>query len=68
MIPILGAIPDCAVILISGLSGGTPEQVQNSISVGVGTLVGSTVMLLTVPWGLGVIFGRRDYDEKTGSG
>ena len=66
LIPILGAIPDSAIILISGLGDGTKEQVQKEISVGVGTLVGSTVMLITVPWALGVFFGRRDYDARTG--
>lgn len=65
VIPILGAIPDCAVILISGMGEGTTEEVQNQLSVGVGTLVGSTVMLLTIPWGIGVFLGRRDYDEVT---
>jgi Ca2+/Na+ antiporter len=62
IIPILGAVPDCAVILISGMGEGTPSEVQHQLSVGVGTLVGSTVMLLTIPWGLGIFLGRRDYD------
>ncbi len=64
IIPILGAIPDCAVILISGMGEGTREEVQNQLAVGVGTLVGSTIMLLTIPWGLGVFLGRREYDEE----
>jgi len=42
---------------------GTPEEIQHQLSVGVGTLVGSTVMLLTIPYGFGVLLGRRDYDE-----
>jgi Ca2+/Na+ antiporter len=63
VIPLLGAVPDCAVILISGMGEGTKEEIQNQLAVGVGTLVGSTVMLLTIPWGLGVYLGRRDYDE-----
>jgi len=65
VIPILGAIPDCAVILISGLGSGTKEEIQNQLSVGVGTLVGSTVMLLTLPWAASVYLGRRDYDPVT---
>ena len=56
LIPILGAIPDCAIILISGLGSGNKEEIQHELSVGVGTLVGSTVMLLTVPWAMGVYF------------
>lgn len=33
-------------------------------SIGVGTLVGSTVMLLTLPWAAAVFLGRRDVDEN----
>ncbi len=55
-----GALPDCLIILLSGLGSGTPEEIQAELSIGVGTLVGSTVMLLTVPWALGVYLGRRD--------
>jgi hypothetical protein len=66
LIPILGAIPDSAIILISGLGSGDVKEIQKEISVGVGTLVGSTVMLITIPWAFGVYFGRRDYDPKTG--
>jgi Ca2+/Na+ antiporter len=67
LIPILGAIPDCAVILVSGLGSGKKEEIQQELSVGVGTLVGSTVMLLTLPWAIGIFLGRRDIDPKTGS-
>lgn len=64
LIPILGAVPDCAIILISGLGEGTQAEIQEQIAVGVGTLVGSTVMLLTIPWGVGIFLGRRDYDGE----
>jgi Ca2+/Na+ antiporter len=64
LIPILGAIPDCAIILISGLGDGSKAEIQHELSVGVGTLVGSTVMLLTVPWAVGVYFGSREWDHK----
>lgn len=67
LIPILGTLPDCAVILVSGLGNGTKEQIQHELSVGVGTLVGSTIMLLTVTWAIGIFLGRRDVDSKTGS-
>jgi Ca2+/Na+ antiporter len=67
LIPILGAVPDCAVILISGLGSGEKEQIQHELSVGVGTLVGSTVMLLTVPWAIGIFLGRKDIDTRTGT-
>lgn len=45
LLPILGAVPDAAIILVSGL--GDPKQAQAQVSVGLGTLAGSTVMLLT---------------------
>ena len=57
LIPILGAVPDGMMILNSGL--GPLEAVQEELRVGVGTLAGSTIMLLTVPWALGVWLNRR---------
>jgi len=65
VIPMLGAVPDCAIILISGMGSGTKAEIQHELSVGVGTLVGSTVMLLTIPWAIGVFLGRKEYDEVT---
>jgi Ca2+/Na+ antiporter len=47
-----------AIILFSGL--GSIEVAQESLSVGIGALAGSTIMLLTVPWGLSVYAGRVD--------
>jgi len=64
LIPIMGAIPDGMIILISGL--GPIADVKEQIDVGVGTLAGSTIMLLTVPWALGIYLGRRDIDPATG--
>jgi len=62
VIPILGAVPDGAIVLVSGL-GSNP---QCSVSVGVGTLAGSTIMLLTIPYALSIILGSRDKDPETG--
>jgi len=45
-------------VLFSGM--GTPEEVAAQISVGVGALAGSTIMLLTIPWALCIITGRVD--------
>ncbi len=50
----LGAVPDGAIVLFSGL--GADAQAQ--LNVGVGALAGSTIMLLTIPWGLSIIGGR----------
>ena len=58
VLPILGAVPDGAIILFSGL--GDIEQAQKTLSVGVGALAGSIIMLLTVPWALSVMSGRVD--------
>eukprot|EP01120_Amphizonella_sp_Union-15-10_P006092 TRINITY_DN1903_c0_g1_i1.p1 TRINITY_DN1903_c0_g1~~TRINITY_DN1903_c0_g1_i1.p1 ORF type:complete len:556 (-),score=72.88 TRINITY_DN1903_c0_g1_i1:45-1712(-) len=62
LLPILGAIPDAAIILVSGALG-PKEEAQSQLSVGVGTLAGSTIMVLTVPWSIGLWLGRTDSDE-----
>lgn len=46
VLPLLGSVPDGAIILFSGL--GDYETAQETLSVGVGALAGSTIMLLTV--------------------
>ena len=62
VLPILGAVPDGAIVLFSGMG----PNAQQQLSVGVGALAGSTVMLLTIPWFLAVLAGRVDLDG-TGS-
>ncbi|XP_065890045.1 uncharacterized protein [Dysidea avara] len=59
VLPLLGAVPDSAMIVFSGM-GGTKEQAQQQIDVGMGTLAGSTIMLLTIPWLGSLILGRVD--------
>lgn len=59
VLPLLGAVPDGAIMLFSGL--GDVEKAQETLSVGVGALAGSTIMLLTVPWGLCVLKGRVQF-------
>lgn len=61
-LPVLGALPDAMLILVSGLSGST-ETAQSQVSVGIGLLAGSTVMLLTVIWGACVIVGKCDIEN-----
>ncbi|XP_042948770.1 sodium/calcium exchanger NCL-like [Carya illinoinensis] len=58
-LPILGALPDAILILVSGLSGSTATA-QSQVSVGMGLLAGSTIMLLTIIWGTCVIVGKCD--------
>ncbi|BFG29105.1 hypothetical protein CerSpe_153790 [Prunus speciosa] len=62
-LPILGALPDAMLILVSGLSGDT-ETAQSQVSVGMGLLAGSTVMLLTVIWGSCVLVGKCDIENS----
>ena len=45
VLPVLGAVPDGAIILFSGMG----PDAQQQLSVGVGALAGSTVMLMTIP-------------------
>lgn len=54
VLPILGAVPDGMMVLFSGLG----PNAQTEVSVGVGALAGSTIMLLTLPWFLAILAGR----------
>ena len=40
--------------------------IVSQLSVGIGALAGSTIMLLTIPWSLSIYFGRvkLDFDEE----
>eukprot|EP01088_Endostelium_zonatum_P006223 TRINITY_DN1832_c0_g1_i1.p1 TRINITY_DN1832_c0_g1~~TRINITY_DN1832_c0_g1_i1.p1 ORF type:complete len:581 (-),score=151.54 TRINITY_DN1832_c0_g1_i1:46-1788(-) len=59
LIPFLGAVPDTAIVLVSGALG-TVSEAQENIAVGVGTLAGSTIMLLTIPWCASLFLARTD--------
>mmetsp|Transcript_20031 Transcript_20031/g.47705 ORF Transcript_20031/g.47705 Transcript_20031/m.47705 type:complete len:548 (+) Transcript_20031:15-1658(+) len=62
LLPILGALPDSAMIVMSGL-GGSIEQAKEQIAVGIGTLAGSTIMLLSIAWGGSLWLGRCDLER-----
>eukprot|EP00752_Nemacystus_decipiens_P007995 g7143.t1 len=62
VLPVLGAVPDGAIVLFSGMG----DDAQSELSVGVGALAGSTIMLLTIPWFLATWGGRVDIDKETG--
>lgn len=64
LLPVLGALPDALIIVISGTGSGSAEQLQEEVAVGMGTLAGSTVMLLTIAWGGSVLLGRCDLDAE----
>ncbi|XP_042379233.1 sodium/calcium exchanger NCL2-like isoform X2 [Zingiber officinale] len=65
-LPILGALPDAMLILVSGISG-SKETAQNQVSIGMGLLAGSTVMLLTTLWGSCIIVGKSDLSDNSTS-
>ena len=58
VLPVMGAVPDSVMIIFSGL--GDASTVQDEISVGMGTLAGSTILLLTIAWGVSLFVGRTD--------
>lgn len=54
-------MPDSAIIIVSGI--GDVAQAQANIAVGVGTLAGSTIMLLTIAWSGAAFLARCDLNE-----
>ncbi|MCD7460343.1 hypothetical protein HAX54_043336 [Datura stramonium] len=62
-LPILGALPDAMLILVSGITG-SAAAAQSQVSVGIGLLAGSTVMLLTAIWGTCCIVGKCDIENS----
>jgi len=60
ILPILGAVPDGAIVLFSGMGDNAKEE----LTVGVGALAGSTIMLLTIPWVMSIIAGRVNLDPS----
>lgn len=45
---------------------GSTHDIQKDMAVGIGTLTGSSIMLITIPWAAGVWLGRRDIHPATG--
>eukprot|EP00588_Corethron_pennatum_P013125 CAMPEP_0194265796 /NCGR_PEP_ID=MMETSP0169-20130528/913_1 /TAXON_ID=218684 /ORGANISM="Corethron pennatum, Strain L29A3" /LENGTH=568 /DNA_ID=CAMNT_0039006343 /DNA_START=473 /DNA_END=2179 /DNA_ORIENTATION=+ len=64
VLPIMTAIPDGAIMLFSGL--GDLETAQETLSVGVGALAGSTIMVVTLFCSASIVEGRVDIDAATG--
>lgn len=60
VLPVLGAVPDGMMVLFSGLG----EHAQEQVTVGVGALAGSTIMLLTLPWFLAMLAGRVSINDN----
>ncbi|XP_004294083.1 PREDICTED: uncharacterized protein LOC101314065 [Fragaria vesca subsp. vesca] len=63
-LPVLTSLPDAMLILVSGLSGST-ETAQSQVSVGIGLLAGSTVLVLSLIWGSCVVVGKCDIEDST---
>ncbi|CAN1352226.1 Sodium/calcium exchanger NCL [Linum perenne] len=63
-LPVLGSLPDAAIILASGVSG-SKEAAQRQISVGMGMMAGSNVMMLTLLWGSCLVIGKLDIGIST---
>ncbi len=62
VLPVLGAVPDGAIVLFSGMG----DNAQEELTVGVGALAGSTIFLLTIPWALSILGGRVHVDPVSG--
>ncbi|XP_002985423.2 sodium/calcium exchanger NCL2 isoform X1 [Selaginella moellendorffii] len=63
LLPILGALPDTLLILASG-TGGSIQEAQEEVMVGVGVLAGSTTLLLTLAWAGSLLAGRCDLSSS----
>jgi Ca2+/Na+ antiporter len=65
ILPVLGAFPD-GIIIVFSLTGGhdSPEAVAEAIAVGIGSLIGATTLLLTLPLCASVFLGSRQLDEN----
>uniref|UniRef100_A0A0C9S785 TSA: Wollemia nobilis Ref_Wollemi_Transcript_13884_1970 transcribed RNA sequence n=1 Tax=Wollemia nobilis TaxID=56998 RepID=A0A0C9S785_9CONI len=63
-LPILGALPDTLLIVVSGISG-SKETAQQQVVIGMGLLAGSTVMLATALWGACLVVGKCDLSSES---
>ncbi|KAL5729968.1 hypothetical protein ACHQM5_002855 [Ranunculus cassubicifolius] len=63
-LPMIAALPDSILILVSGLSG-SQEVAQTQVLVGMGLLAGSAVILLTILWGSCLVVAKTDIQGST---
>ena len=63
LLPVLGALPDVCIVLASGIG---PDAAEN-IKVGIGTLVGSNVLLMSLTWGASLRLARCDLSGPGGT-
>ncbi|KYQ99861.1 hypothetical protein DLAC_03815 [Tieghemostelium lacteum] len=60
VLPLLGALPDSVIVFFSTMGGQTIEETQHRVQVGVGSLAGSNIFLLTIPFAVSIWHGRCD--------
>lgn len=65
LIPIVCAIPESIIIFISGMGEGSKKEIEHELTIGVGSLIGSTITVLTIRWALAVFLAKRDIDPLT---
>nr|GEW58088.1 sodium/calcium exchanger NCL2-like [Tanacetum cinerariifolium] len=63
---LLDSLPDSLILLASGLTS-SKEKAQDYVVTGAGLLAGSSILLLTVLWGVCFICGRTKFYVKPGS-
>ena len=66
LLPTLGALPDALVIAMSVIQSTDPSKLQDDLNVGMGTLVGSNVVLLTIPFSMALHYGNVPMKKKAG--
>lgn len=64
ILPIVNVIPDCLVVIISGSRGGSIKEIQHELQLGLGTLMGSSLCLLTLRYAICNLFGLRDLKKS----
>merc|ERR1711968_317375 len=60
ILPVLGAVPDAAIIFVACFGHGNAEEDERKVQVGIGTLAGSTIMLITIAFVGSLWMGRCD--------
>ncbi|KAI3703889.1 hypothetical protein L1987_74085 [Smallanthus sonchifolius] len=63
---LLDSLPDSLILLASGLSS-SEDKAQDYVVTGAGLLAGSSILLLTLLWGVCFICGRTKFYTKPGS-
>ena len=67
LLPTLGALPDATVIFFSVI-GASGETAQEQLNIGMGTLAGSNIILLTMPCATALFLGRVSLGNDHGRG